>query len=309
MSKSLAFNYDGVTFDFDIGDQERIISETVEQSGVWEENQLSLYRGLIPQGGVFLDIGANVGVNSLFAKLAIPDATVIAVEPEPGNYALLQENISRSGCVIRMMNVAIADKPGSMGFEGTGTNAHLSNDPEATQVKCVTLDSFTEDLRAIDLLKIDVEGFTDLVLSRSAETLGRTSATIIEFSYGDIERRLEMTGGGTSYDDVLRHCEELFDTLRPHFSNYYYISRKDGLVELRETKDLLPIMLSEAAVGDILATKAPVKESIADISFAMRTVLELKQQNYQRILDIAALNERLNGLIDSMKGWIASVDR
>lgn len=286
--KLLNFNYAGVEFPFVIDEKETIISETIESTGVWEANQLSLYGSIISDSGVFIDIGANVGINSIFAHMKRPNSRVIAVEPEPGNFARLRQNCS--SFPIELHNLAIAEQQGSIGFAGTGTNAHIASDGEH-RVACDTLDNFTAGLGigSIDLIKIDVEGYTDVVLSKADETLSRTKIGIIEFSHGDIVSRLRTLNRPATA--VVEHSEELFDRLRPHFGCLYYISRGDGLVRLDNTADLFEIMFSEASVGDILAAKEPIP-SISAIAFAFRNILELKQQNHLRLLQLEELRTK-----------------
>lgn len=283
--KLLNFNFEGVEFPFVIDEQERIISQTVEETGVWEANQLSLYDAIIPERGLFIDIGANVGVNSLYAHFKRPSARVIAVEPEPRNFARLERNCENLG--IELYNVAIADHRGSVGFAGTGTNAHIATGG-GDLVACETLDDFTEsvDAQTIDLIKIDVEGYTDVVLSKADETLRKTKVAIVEFSYGDILSRLESLSQPASL--AITHSEQLFSRLKPYFSYFYYISKNDGLVVLDSTLDLFEIMFSEASVGDILASKNPMT-SISAIAFAFRNILELKRQNHLRLLQLEEL--------------------
>lgn len=307
-TKSLTFEYSGVGFRFEIGADEYIISDNIENTGVWEDNQLSLYRDLIREDGVFVDVGANVGVNSIYAKLSQPGARVIAIEPEPRNFAILSRNAA--GRSIELHNLAIADKPGEMGFEGTGTNAHLSISRNAIKVKCVTLDSFTETIDRINLMKIDVEGFTDLVLAKSRDALSRTSNVIIEFSYGDTERRLTSMGvENPTRADVVRHSEALFDSLKLNFKHFYYISRKDGLVDLLETKDLYEIMFAEASVGDILATRIPRSDAISALAFGFRQVCQLLSQNHMRMTDAQTLAARVDELEQPVEAKLMLVRR
>jgi len=307
-TKSLMFDYSGVGFRFEIGADEYIISDNIENTGNWEENQLSLYRELIGENGVFVDVGANVGINSIFAKLSQPRSRVIAIEPEPRNFAILSRNAA--GRSIELHNLAIADKPGEMGFEGTGTNAHLSISGNAVKVKCVTLDSFAETIDRINLMKIDVEGFTDLVLAESREALSRTNNVIIEFSYGDTERRLKSMGvESPKQADVVIHSEELFENLKLNFSHFYYISRRDGLVDLLETKDLYEIMFAEAPVGDILATRSPRGDAISALAFAFRQVCQLLSQNHMRMTDAQALTTRIDELEQPVEAKLMLVRR
>ena len=53
------------------------------------------YRDIIAAGEVpvIVDAGANIGAASLWFKLAWPEATVVAVEPEQGNAAVLRKNL------------------------------------------------------------------------------------------------------------------------------------------------------------------------------------------------------------------------
>lgn len=284
--KRLTFSYDGIIFPFEIGDDEHIISDTVTQTGVWEENQLCLYEQLIPVNGTMLDVGANVGINSLFAKLKRPEARIIALEPEPQNFSRLQANCAAYG--VELNNIAIADHEGVIGFAGTGTNAHVSAEGEH-QVPCMALDTFVErsNISGIDLLKIDVEGFTDLVLSKSGRTLAMTRTAIIEFSHGDIVSRLQTLGLPDS--EVKLHTSELMHRLLPFFPFVYYLSRGDGLVRLHDPDDLFEIMFCEAVVGDVLVTRENLP-SISAMAFAFRNILELKRQNHLRMQQIMRLS-------------------
>lgn len=294
-TKILKFSYRDVFFDFEIGNDELIISKNVAQTGSWEDNQLSLYEYLIAEHGLFIDIGANVGINSIYAKLCRPNARVIAVEPELQNYTILSRNAGKYG--VELNNLAIADHKGEMGFAGTGTNAHFIDNPDAVKVMCITLDSFVREMGHIDLIKIDVEGFTDLVLAEASAALHRTSSVIIEFSYGDTENRLSSMGIATpSKIDVVAHSEALFDRLRPHFGYFYYISRHSGLVKLADTADLYEMMFTEAVVGDILATKVKMPNTISGLAFISQLISELRQHNHLRITDIHNIEDRIASL-------------
>jgi FkbM family methyltransferase len=47
----------------------------------------------LPRGGTFWDVGANIGLISLFAsKIAGPDGRILSFEPSPAVLALLHRN-------------------------------------------------------------------------------------------------------------------------------------------------------------------------------------------------------------------------
>lgn len=127
---------------------------------------------------VFIDIGANVGLFSLFvAARAGPGAVILAFEPEPENVRRLQFNIEvNPGLPIRVFPIALAEKEGSLLLKvdsrDRGGTRTLRADDGAEQagtsrVRCRPLvDVLMEQgLQSIDALKIDVEGFEDVILA------------------------------------------------------------------------------------------------------------------------------------------------
>lgn len=82
------------------------------------ENDIAIVRN---QGRsfVFVDIGANVGLFSLFvAARAGPAARILAIEPEPGNLCRLGFNIAANpGIPIKVIPKALSDEAGSVAVE------------------------------------------------------------------------------------------------------------------------------------------------------------------------------------------------
>ena len=145
----------------------------------------TLYR-LIDPGDRVADVGANVGyLTSLAAVRAGRDGQVIAFEPHPQVYELLERNAARwrNGAVdnVELHRVALSDRRGEgtlvagPSFEGNMGLASLSSDqPTTTGAESITvplarLDE-TPGAERLDLLKIDVEGHEPDVL-RGAERL------------------------------------------------------------------------------------------------------------------------------------------
>jgi FkbM family methyltransferase len=127
---------------------------------------------------VFIDIGANVGLFSLFvASCAVRNATILAFEPEPENVRRLKFNIDANpGLPIQVFPFALAEKEGSVLLEVDcrdrgGTRTLRQNDGVANantfRVQCrPLLDVLVQEkIASIDALKIDVEGAEDVVLA------------------------------------------------------------------------------------------------------------------------------------------------
>ncbi len=67
---------------------------------------------------------------------------------------------------VELIQAAVGDSDGSVVFDGsTGIQGHVSTTAtvQTEQVPCVKLDTFFE-ARGIDVLKIDVEGYEEIVL-------------------------------------------------------------------------------------------------------------------------------------------------
>ncbi len=67
---------------------------------------------------VFFDVGANIGVYSLYCAAIHPNSTVFAFEPDKKNYIRMVENISLNGFknIIPFLWI-VADKRGKRGFK------------------------------------------------------------------------------------------------------------------------------------------------------------------------------------------------
>jgi FkbM family methyltransferase len=123
---------------------------------------------------MFVDIGANVGLFSLFvAAKAGPAARIIAIEPEPGNFARLAFNIaSNPPLPIEPVAVALGDHVGEVAIalnrrDRGGTRVQAAGSTDAVNVPLKPLLSLLgeRNMTAIDALKIDVEGMEDAVLA------------------------------------------------------------------------------------------------------------------------------------------------
>jgi FkbM family methyltransferase len=138
---------------------------------------------LIDPGDLVVDVGANVGY---FTSLAVARAghsgRVVAVEPQPSVFELLQANVeSWSGmpalASVELHQVALSDRDGAgmivSGplFEHNMGLSHLAGEGEAGshEVELRRLDELI-DGAAVGLLKIDVEGHETEVL-RGASAL------------------------------------------------------------------------------------------------------------------------------------------
>jgi FkbM family methyltransferase len=136
--------------------------------------ELGFLRAHLPAGGVFVDIGANVGTYALvLAQHVGANGTVIAVEPHPVTHARLQFNNTASGYKqTRLVAAAVSDSDGEVLIETDGGNLGASHIVTGTatadtiKVPALRLKRILEEagVTKVDALKIDIEGFEDRAL-------------------------------------------------------------------------------------------------------------------------------------------------
>jgi FkbM family methyltransferase len=137
-------------------------------------------------GWTVLDVGANVGLFAArAAKLAGPEGRVLAVEPHPGNFALLSENGARNG-LSRLLPVraAMDEKPGHarLFLHERAINHSLVRESERwLDVEVKTIDGLAKErgLERLDLIKIDTEGNVPQILRGGRETIARLRPRIV----------------------------------------------------------------------------------------------------------------------------------
>ena len=104
---------------------------------------------------------------------------MIAFEPDPTNFALLQRNTEANGCRnVRLEQKALSNEPGSITLflheRNKGMHSFLRSDEtqHSVEVEAVRLDDYLGNVsRRIDLAKIDVEGAEGMVLEGMQGTL------------------------------------------------------------------------------------------------------------------------------------------
>ena len=70
--------------------------------------QTALHAGVLRKGGWFIDVGANIGTQTVYAMRSGHFCGAIAIEPDPHNFDLLQRNIKLNGLDDRVRLVQAA---------------------------------------------------------------------------------------------------------------------------------------------------------------------------------------------------------
>jgi FkbM family methyltransferase len=163
----------------------------------------------MPEGAAFADIGANVGMYTVFAALA-RKARVTAFEPESRNYALLNENLQLNSLGDRVLALcaALSDQPGIdrlyLSTVEAGTSCHslgaevgfdLKPRPAAFAQGAIALrfDDLVQggQIPPPGYVKIDVDGFEHKVIRGMEATLrkGSVRSLLVELNPALAEHR------------------------------------------------------------------------------------------------------------------------
>lgn len=123
-----------------------------------------------PQGGVFIDLGSNVGLYTLALAAHIgPKGVALAIDANPDMAAALSFNVEASGFQnVRIVNTAVGEKSARADLLG-GRNdlaiVHVCENPEG-KIEIRPLADIVREaqLTHVDSLKADIEGFEDQAL-------------------------------------------------------------------------------------------------------------------------------------------------
>lgn len=150
----------------------------------------------LPRQPIIVDLGANIGIASLYFCTRFPQARILAYEPDPSVFPILQSNLAQFPNVT-LHQMAIAGNDGSTFFHSSGDDAGTILDENkegrvTTEVQCASLRSVLEPLDYVDLLKIDVEGAELGALRSASKTLSAVHRIFIEYhSYVSKGQRLD----------------------------------------------------------------------------------------------------------------------
>jgi len=164
------------TFELVPGD--RIVSESMRWYGEWAENELDILRRFIGDGDVVADIGSFIGTHAIaFARHVGRAGKVLAFEPRPEIFAVLDRNVERNGLTnVRRFNAGISDKAGVLTIAPLSVGDHvnpgglsLTAASAGVSAELMTIDGLALD--RLDLMKIDVEGMEAEVLQGAQATI------------------------------------------------------------------------------------------------------------------------------------------
>ncbi|MDP2710954.1 MAG: FkbM family methyltransferase [Solirubrobacteraceae bacterium] len=129
-----------------------------------------------------VDLGANIGLTSVYLASHYGSECLVAVEPVPANAALARQNLALNGIAGEVIEGVVGPPEGTAYFhDAVHSNVgHLAHHGRA--VKSFGIRSVFAHLGvdAVDLLKVDIEGAEDALLDGDRSWLDQVRALIIE---------------------------------------------------------------------------------------------------------------------------------
>ena len=136
---------------------------------------------------LIVDCGANIGASVLYFARAFPDAKIVALEPEPANFALLCRN-AQPLADVSLRNQAIGSRRGTLQLVDPGLGEwgyRVGDGGEGRTLgmaDVVTIDDILGEFSGAEpfVLKVDIEGGEADLFTQRGESLNRFPVVVVE---------------------------------------------------------------------------------------------------------------------------------
>jgi FkbM family methyltransferase len=160
-------NINGFIINF--GEQDYGIAETLITNNDYEYETREIIGKILLPDSIFLDLGANIGLHSIFAtKYLTGMGKVYSFEPTPNTFNYLVENIKINNLTEKIIpeNIAITYQNGYAYFLVTKNSecnsivTELNDDVSTIKVPTMSIDNYckSNNINKVDLIKMDIEG-------------------------------------------------------------------------------------------------------------------------------------------------------
>ena len=177
-----------------LDEQDEWITPTLTATGGWEPGQTALLGERIAPGMTVIDGGAHVGYFTCqAARLVGPRGLVLAFEPAPRNFALLQANVWRNGFTnVACFPWALGSKPGlaELRLSATNTGDHrLHGSGDGVSVRVAALDDVLAIRPPVHIVKLDVQGNEEAAVRGMTRLLAASPSVLVTVELSPADAR------------------------------------------------------------------------------------------------------------------------
>lgn len=216
------------------------LSRVIFLTGYFEPNEFSVLDRILKLGMTFVDIGANMGLYTLFASKKIgPKGIVLAIEPSTREFQRLQKHVGIN-CLSNVLCLQIAisncrteadllvateEKSGHNTLGAFGYDSVISQGCERVHLRPLDDMVREEGLQRVDVIKMDIEGAEFLALQGSASTLAQFHPLLL----------LELSDRTLSQQEC--NSQQVWQFLTQNGYRIYAFDSNTGLPILAQFKD------------------------------------------------------------------------
>jgi FkbM family methyltransferase len=164
------------------------ICRSIFLTGCYEPNEFCLLERILRPGMTFIDVGANIGLYTVFAGTRVGrEGVIVAVEPSSREFGRLKENTNLNKLTnVRLLQIAVSnfsaeaqllvateEKSGHNTLGAFGYDSVVLANTELVHVEPLDNIINEEGLQRVDVIKMDIEGAELFALQGAICTLKR----------------------------------------------------------------------------------------------------------------------------------------
>ena len=194
LKDSIYTNQKNYKFNILLYGQQRTINIRMQDVATFfEVFYIEIYKSSLKKCEVIVDLGAHIGLASLYFHTIYPQAKIYCVEPSSASFDLLVLNIQEA----HHYKLAISNNNGTGFIKESVNGVNNSLNKSGTEVETITFpDLLTKlNIQKIDLLKIDIEGAESLLFESVNDWKNKVDNVIMEChgNANEITQQLQTT--------------------------------------------------------------------------------------------------------------------
>ena len=178
---------------------------------IFIDREYSCLDGLVDPG-LIVDCGANVGYSAAFFLSRFPTSCVVAVEPDPRNFRLLERNLAPYGDRARLLQSAIWSHAADLVISEAqfrdgrdwATQVRECRAGETPHIRATDIGTLLKETgqERIGILKVDIEGAESVVFASNYESwLAKVDNIVIE-----LHDDAEFGSGSATFHAAIARC-------------------------------------------------------------------------------------------------------